>query len=61
LTNGKWLWGDGSVDSIKSIITKGVPNPKSFRSPMPAMGGTQLTPAQVTATADYIWALNHKS
>ena len=61
LTNGKWLWGDGSVGSIKSIITNGVPQPKDFRSPMPPMGGAQLTPAQVTATAEYIWALNHRS
>ena len=35
----KWLWGDGSVQSIAKIITEGVPNPKEFRSPMPPMGG----------------------
>ena len=61
LTGAKWLWGDGSVQSIAKIITDGVPNPKEFRSPMPPMGGTQLSPSEVSAVADYIWALGHGS
>jgi len=61
LTGAKWLWGDGSVQSIAKIITDGVPNPKEFRSPMPPMGGTQLSAAEVSAVADYIWALGHGS
>src|SRR3954447_10609126 len=61
LTGAKWLWGDGSVQSIAKIITEGVPNPKEFRSPMPPMGGTQLSAAEVSAVADYIWALGHGS
>jgi glucose/arabinose dehydrogenase/mono/diheme cytochrome c family protein len=61
LTGSKWLWGDGSVQSIAKIITDGVPNPKEFRSPMPPMGGAQLSPSEVTAVADYIWALSHRS
>jgi glucose/arabinose dehydrogenase/mono/diheme cytochrome c family protein len=61
LTGSKWLWGDGSVQSIAKIITDGVPNPKEFRSPMPPMGGAQLSPSEVTAVADYIWALSHPS
>lgn len=61
LTSGKWLWGDGSVSSIAGIITKGVPEPKNYRSPMPPMGGAQLTPTDVLALADYVWALNEKS
>jgi glucose/arabinose dehydrogenase/mono/diheme cytochrome c family protein len=59
LTDDKWLWGDGSIPSIAATITKGVPNPKNYRSGMPPMGGAQLKPAQVLALADYIWALNH--
>jgi glucose/arabinose dehydrogenase/mono/diheme cytochrome c family protein len=59
LTNGKWRWGDGSLASIARTITKGVPNPKDYRSPMPAMGGAQLTSSQVSAVATYIWALSH--
>jgi hypothetical protein len=49
------------VQSIAKIITDGVPNPKEFRSPMPPMGGTQLSAAEVSAVADYIWALGHGS
>ena len=59
LTNGKWRWGDGSLASIARTITKGVPSPKDYRSPMPAMGGVQLTSSQVSAVANYIWALSH--
>jgi cbb3-type cytochrome c oxidase subunit III len=61
LTSGKWRWGDGSVASITKTITAGVPSPKDYRSPMPAMGGAQLTPAQVSAVATYIWALSHSN
>jgi len=61
LTNGNWRWGDGSVPSIAATITKGVPQPKDYRSGMPPMGGAQLTPTDVLALADYIWALNHQN
>jgi mono/diheme cytochrome c family protein len=60
LTNGKWLWGDGSLASITKIITDGVPNPKSYRSPMPPMGGAQLSPSETSAVAAYVWALSHR-
>ncbi len=59
LTDGKWLWGNGSLPSIAQTITKGVPNPKNYRDGMPPLGGAQLSQADVTALADYIWALNH--
>jgi glucose/arabinose dehydrogenase/cytochrome c5 len=59
LTTSQWLWGDGSTGSIAKIITAGVPQPKNYRSPMPPMGGAQLTPDQVSAVADYLWALSH--
>jgi hypothetical protein len=38
-----------------------VAQPKNYRSPMPAMGGAQLSSDQVMAAAAYIWALNHPS
>jgi glucose/arabinose dehydrogenase/mono/diheme cytochrome c family protein len=59
LTDTQWLWGDGSYASIAKTITDGVPQPKQYRSPMPPMGGAQLTPDQVSALAAYIWALSH--
>ena len=59
LTSGKWLWSDGSYAGILKTIREGVPNPKDYRSPMPAMGGAELTADQLAAVAAYVWALNH--
>ena len=59
LTAKKWLWSDGSYAGILKIIRDGVPQPKEYRSPMPAMGGAQLTPDQLSAVAAYVWALSH--
>jgi glucose/arabinose dehydrogenase/mono/diheme cytochrome c family protein len=59
LSSGKWLWSDGSLPAIAATITKGVPDPKQYRAPMPAMGGAQLTPDQVNAVAAYVWTLSH--
>jgi glucose/arabinose dehydrogenase/mono/diheme cytochrome c family protein len=61
LTGKKWLWSDGSFAGITKTITDGVPQPKQYRSPMPAMGGAQLTPDQVSAVAAYVWSLGHPS
>ena len=57
--NKKWLWSDGSYAGIAKTITEGVSQPKNYRSPMPPMGGAQLTPDQVKAVAAYIWSLSH--
>jgi cbb3-type cytochrome c oxidase subunit III len=61
LTGPHWLWGDGSYASIAKTITTGVPQPKNYRSPMPPMGGAQLSSDQVSALAAYVWALSHRS
>jgi mono/diheme cytochrome c family protein len=61
LTSGKWLWGDGSVQAIARTITQGVPQPKDHTGAMPPMGGAQLSQADVTAVADYVWAIGHRS
>jgi glucose/arabinose dehydrogenase/mono/diheme cytochrome c family protein len=60
LTGKKWLWSDGSYAGIKKTITEGVSQPKQYRSPMPPMGGAQLTPDQVSALAAYVWGLSHR-
>jgi glucose/arabinose dehydrogenase/mono/diheme cytochrome c family protein len=60
LTKSHWMWSDGSLAGIQKVITQGVPNPKQFRSPMPPMGGAQLSDTQVSAVAAYVWALSHK-
>lgn len=59
LTSGKWLWSDGSYAGIARTIAQGVAQPKQYRSPMPAMGGAQLSSDEVMAVAAYVWASNH--
>jgi glucose/arabinose dehydrogenase/mono/diheme cytochrome c family protein len=59
LTDKKWLWSDGSYAGIAKTITDGVMQPKEYRSPMPPMGGAQLTDDQVKALAAYVWSLSH--
>ena len=59
LTSKKWLWSDGSYAGILKTIREGVTQPKEYRSPMPPMGGAQLTPDQLSALAAYVWALSH--
>ncbi|MGH8318171.1 MAG: c-type cytochrome [Steroidobacteraceae bacterium] len=61
LTSGKWLWSDGSYGGIERTILSGVPRPKEYRSPMPPMGGAQLSKRQVAAVAAYVWGLGHAS
>ena len=60
LTKKKWLWSDGSWAGITKSISDGVLKPRQYRSPMPAMGGSQLTPDQASALGAYIWALSHE-
>jgi sugar lactone lactonase YvrE len=60
LVTTKWLWSDGSYAGIAATIAQGVPQPKQFRSPMPAMGGAQLSSDQVMAVSAYVWGLNHR-
>jgi len=60
LTSQKWLWSDGSFAGILKVITNGVPQPKRYRSPMPPMGGAQLTAEQASALAAYVWTLSHQ-
>jgi glucose/arabinose dehydrogenase/mono/diheme cytochrome c family protein len=61
LSGKKWLWSDGSYTGIKKTITDGVSQPKNYRSPMPAMGGAQLTADQVSALAAYVWSISHRT
>jgi mono/diheme cytochrome c family protein len=61
LTSTKWLWSDGSYAGIRKTIVDGVSQPKKYRSPMPPMGGAQLTPDQASAVAAYVWSLSHQA
>ena len=61
LTTGKWLWGDGSLAAIAHTIATGVPQPKDYGSPMSPKGGAELSSAQVTALAAYVWTLSRQN
>jgi mono/diheme cytochrome c family protein len=60
LTKEKWLWSDGSFAGILKVINNGVPQPKQYRSPMPPMGGAQLSDTEASAVAAYVWGLSHQ-
>ncbi len=60
-TTKQWLWSDGSYAGIQKTITQGVSQPKEYRSPMPPMGGAQLTPDQVSAVSAYVWSISHSA
>jgi glucose/arabinose dehydrogenase/mono/diheme cytochrome c family protein len=61
LDGKKWLWSEGSYAGIKKTIRDGVSQPKQYRSPMPQMGGAQLTPGQLSAVAAYVWSISHQA
>ncbi len=52
LTLGMWIWGDGSLRTIKGTITHNM-------AMAPGMDGN-LSPADVDAVTAYIWALGHQ-
>jgi cbb3-type cytochrome c oxidase subunit III len=62
LTDDQWLNIDGSYDAIKKTIKTGVAKPKdpTHPTPMPPMGGAQLTDEQINDIGAYIYSLSHK-
>ncbi len=58
LTDGTWLWSDGSLAGIRRTIEQGVAAPRQYRSPMPALGGGTLDDAQLSALAAFVWGLS---
>jgi mono/diheme cytochrome c family protein len=57
LTDAEWINVDGTYAAIVNLVKTGVPTPKNFPAPMPAMGGAQLTDDQVNQVAGYVWSL----
>ena len=58
LTDKQWLNIDGSYASIVGLVRSGVPAPKQYPAPMPAMGGASLSSAQLCAVAAYVYSLS---
>ena len=61
LSNGIWVWGDGSLPAITKTITTGVPRPRNYTGVMPPKGGAELSDQDVAAVAAYVWAVGHAS
>jgi glucose/arabinose dehydrogenase/cytochrome c5 len=61
LAGGKFQWSNGSVPGIIHTIDTGVPHPKDHTGAMPPKGGAQLSQTDVTAVADYVWAISHRT
>lgn len=52
--------GNLYVDLGSATNSCQVQNPKDYRSPMPPMGGAELSGADLQAVAAYVWALGHQ-
>lgn len=61
LTDGEWLNTDGTVAGIAKIVKEGVAAPKKYPSAMPAMGGGNLSDAEIQAVAAYVHSLSAAS
>ena len=59
VTEHEWLWSDGSYEGSRRPSSTVCRNQRNYRSPMPPMGGAQLTPDQTSALAAYVWGLSH--
>lgn len=58
LTDDEWINVSGrEMAALEEIIKTGVPQPKQHPGPMPAMGGANLSDAQVKALAAYVMTL----
>lgn len=61
LTDGEWIYGDGSLDSIRVVVQRGVAKPQKYPAPMPPMGGARLNQAEIDAVTAYVRSLQPPS
>lgn len=55
LTDGEWLHVSGpDPEELARVIREGVPQPRQYAAPMPAMGGADLDDPQIEALAAYL-------
>jgi len=59
LNDGTWINIDGSYNSIVGLIKSGVAQPMQHPTPMPPMGGAQLTDDQINSLAAYVYSISH--
>lgn len=61
LTDSEWLnvSADPSWDELQQLVRNGVPTPKEHPSPMPPMGGAQLSDQEIQQVTAYVYSLSH--
>jgi len=61
MTNGEWKFAEGGAfDGLVKVITEGLAKAQTGGPvAMPTAASKDLTDAQVTALAAYVWSLNH--
>ena len=60
LTDSEWLIISGEYAEIQNLVRTGVPAPKQHPSPMPPMGGAQLTDQEIQQVAAFVYSLSHQ-
>ena len=61
LTDDEWInIDDGSWQNIQQVVRNGVPTPQEHPSPMPPMGGAQLSDAEIQAVSAYVYSVSHQ-
>ena len=60
LTDSEWINITGNDwNEIQTVVRNGVPTPKQHPSPMPPMGGAQLSDQEIQQVAAYVYSLSH--
>lgn len=61
-TDSEWIniEGEATWEAIQEVVRNGVPNPVEHPSPMPPMGGAQLTDEEIAAVSAYVYAISHQ-
>jgi mono/diheme cytochrome c family protein len=60
LTDATWLnLTDPAWQNLQQAIRNGVPTPVEHPSPMPPMGGAQLSDQEIQAVAAYVYSISH--
>ena len=61
LTDAEWInIASGEWNEIQTVVRNGVPTPKEHPSPMPPMGGAQLSDQEIQQVAAYVYSLSHR-
>lgn len=60
LTDATWInITEPSWTNLQQVVRNGVPTPKEHPSPMPPLGGAQLSDQEVQAVAAYVYSISH--